>query len=199
MDRGLTPHLHCINSVNARNQRVGILLKVLKVPFLEPVSEERHLFLCHRFDHKSLVVREEEKAATGARCLACLENVVAVLLWGQRFKNDIPGNSALASQLSKLSIQPGVDVNLPVDGKLGLFLHELGDVGLEREVLIHSELLLAEVLPGLEIRDDNFVKRAVQCRLIVYKPVSVGFQIRTFFDGVADGFEDHINKLDVQR
>lgn len=88
---------------------------------------------------------------------------------------------------------------MPVDGKLGLFLHELGDVGLEREVLIHSELLLAEVLPGLEIRDDNFVKRAVQCRLIVYKPVSVGFQIRTFFDGVADGFEDHINKLDVQR
>ena len=88
---------------------------------------------------------------------------------------------------------------MPVDGKFGLNRHELGDVGLESVVFIDSELLLAEVLPLLEVSDFNFVKRAVQCRLIVYESVSVSFQIRTFFDGVTDGFENDINKLDVQR
>ena len=70
-------HFHCIDAVNARNERILVLFEML-VELRQDFLEQIELILRHCLDNEASVMAEEEEAAAGSGCLTRLEDLIPI-------------------------------------------------------------------------------------------------------------------------
>ena len=77
MHRLLFLHFHCVDTVNSREERLGIGGNVCEIGF-EKVFKGVEVGVGHRFDDKVFVMRKEEKAATLTLGLTSFKDLVSI-------------------------------------------------------------------------------------------------------------------------
>ena len=70
-------HLHCIDAVNARNERILVLFQVL-MELWQDFLQQIELILRHCLDYEAPIVAEEEETAAGSGCLTRFEDLVPI-------------------------------------------------------------------------------------------------------------------------
>ena len=75
-------HFDGVYSVNARDERISIILEML-MELRQDFLEQIELFSRHSLHNKTSIVTKEEETATCTCCLASLEDLISVRQWIQ--------------------------------------------------------------------------------------------------------------------
>ena len=70
-------HFHCIDAIDARNQRIRVLFQML-VELGQDLLQQDDFIICHCLHNEASVVTEEEETATGSSSFTCFEDLVTI-------------------------------------------------------------------------------------------------------------------------